>query len=253
MLVISTVVVGLSVGCSYASPPTPDTPASVARAAAEPRELPSLLEELDLGTSQRDQILSLFDEVKRDLTPLVDSGREFGRALSVAARQCKGDSPFIEMQASSTAAVGEQIREPVLDAIQRLHGILTPAQRRALSRRLLGADQPDERERKNDTRTRSLGIDLDLSVGQMLSMLLRVQALRESFQERAEPWRLRYRSALRAFARDDFDVRRHPIAEAPLVALATTFVRDALRVLMPVLEPAQCETLGRFIADKVDD
>jgi hypothetical protein len=190
-----------------------------------------------------------------DLEPAQTATADFARALARAARRCRQDSPFIAMEASHTITVGEQTRGKVLDAINRLHAVLTPAQRRTFARRLLGDEQDAEQSRddRDASRTRSIGGDLDLSVGQMLSILLRVRKLRDDFEDKAAPWRDRYVRAVRAFEKSDFDVRDHAIAEVPLVAIMTEFARDAFRVLIPLLKPEQCEALARIIEEKVAD
>ena len=55
------------------------------------------------------------------------------------------------------------------------------------------------------------------------------------------------------FARDDFDARKEPVAEAPIVAIAVAIVRDGVRTLVPLLEPKQCEALGRAIDESVEE
>jgi hypothetical protein len=87
----------------------------------------------------------------------------------------------------------------------------------------------------------------------MMSVLAKAGVLWSSFADRAEPWRLHYRTAIADFARDDFDVHREKVAAAPAVALIVEFVREGLRMLVPVLDPKQCEALGDLIDQKLDE
>ena len=178
---------------------------------------------------------------------------ELGRSVAGAVRRCKGDSPFIDADAARVVREGEELRGPVLDAVQKFHKLLTPAQRRTLSARLVEGDDWAKRERRNSKRTRDLGPALDLSTLQLMSVLVKAGELWSSFADRAEPWRVHYRTAITDFARDDFDVHKEPVAAVPVVALMLEFVREGLRLLIPVLEPKQCEALGDLIDQKLDE
>jgi hypothetical protein len=84
-------------------------------------------------------------------------------------------------------------------------------------------------------------------------MLVKAGVLWNSYADRAEPWRVHYRAAITRFARDDFDAHGEPVASAPLVPLTLEFVQAGLRQLVPLLEPQQCEALGKLIEEKVDE
>jgi Spy/CpxP family protein refolding chaperone len=238
--------------CAPMAPP--EVQAAPPAGEKEDERLPAALEELHLRPDQRREIEALKDDLERDLEPLLEASKHLGRAIAVALRECKGDSPFIDMEASTLVGVGEELRPRALDAIQRFHRILTPAQRRALSQRLLASDaeRAERRGERDRSSAESIGGKLDLSVGQMFSMLLRVQLLRSSFEDQLKPWRARYRKALKAFARDDFDIRRQAVAEVPFAELATTLVRDGLRMLVPVLDPPQCQEVARLLDEQLD-
>jgi Spy/CpxP family protein refolding chaperone len=246
---------GSACGCA-ATGSAPAAAPAVARAgepdAGEP-PLPQMLQDLRLTPAQRSELRRLAVDVRREARPLVDAGRQFGRTLAGAARRCKSESRFLEMEASFMVSAGEQIRGPMLDAIQRLHRILTPAQRRELSRRLIDLNQAPARERRGEARTRELGEDLDLSFGQTLTLLMRAQMLRSRFDERFAPWRVRYHDALADFPRDDFLIREKAIAKVPIVELAADFVLEATRVLLPLLDARQCETLGAWIETRLEE
>lgn len=242
--------IALVLGAACATPSTP-APSAPATADASPTALPELLEALEPSPVQRAELVLLLSSLEEDLAPVQVAVADFGRALARAARRCRQDSPFIAMEADHTVTVGEQARGKALEAINRLHAILTPAQRQQLSRRLQGRETEAERarEKRDASRTRSIGGDLDLSIGQILKALVRVQKIRSDFEEKAAPWRERYLRAVRDFEREDFDVRDHAIADLPIVALMTDVARDAFRVLIPLLRPEQCEALARIIED----
>ena len=198
-------------------------------------------------------MLRINADLESTAVPLRGAADEFGRSVAGAARQCKGDTPFMEMDAARLVREGEELRGPVIDAIQRVHRVLTPAQRRTVSDRLVEGDDWAKRERRNASRTRDLGPALDLSTMQMMSMLVKAGVLWTSFADRAEPWRVHYRAAITDFARDDFDAHKEPVAAVPVVALTLEFVQAGLRLLIPLLEPKQCEALGRVMDEKIDE
>jgi hypothetical protein len=170
-----------------------------------------------------------------------------------AARRCKGDSPFIEADAGRVIREGDEMRARVLDTVQRVHRLLTPAQRKKVSDRLVEGDDWAKRERRNSQRTRELGPVLELSTMQMMSLLVKAGVLWTNFADRAEPWRVHYRAAIIDFARDDFDAHHEPVAAVPVVAFVVDFVRAGLRQFISILEPKQCEALGDLIDQKIDE
>ncbi|MFT3763965.1 MAG: Spy/CpxP family protein refolding chaperone [Minicystis sp.] len=247
----------LVTGCAASSSPPPPSPSQPAAAPAPKEsaasELPPVLRDLDLTPAQEAEILKIRADLQRDLEPLMRAAGDLGRSVAGAARQCKGDTPFVEADAARLVRMGEEVRGDVLDAVQRFHRLLTPAQRRKLSDRLLEADDWAKRERRNESRSRSLAPALDLSMMQTMAMLVKARVLWSTFADRAEPWRLHYETAIAHFARDDFDARHEAVAEVPIVALSTEFLRTGLRFLIPILEPQQCEALGRLIDEKLDE
>src|SRR5262249_49649443 len=118
---------------------------------------------------------------------------------------------------------------------------------------LVEADDWAKRERKNASRTRDLGPALDLSTWQLMQMLVKAGVLWNEFADRAEPWRSKYRAAIVDFAKDDYDVHAQPVASVPVVAFFVDFARTGLRLMVPLLEPKQCEALGKLIDDKLDE
>lgn len=250
----------LASGCASTPPPSAATapPASAAPPApaakpAEDERLTPLLHDLGLTPAQAAEVIRLDAELRSKAEPLVGASMELGRSVAGAARQCKGDTPFIESDARAVVREGEAMRQPTLEAIQRVHALLTPVQRGKVSQRLLEGDEWAKRERKGSSRTRDLRAPLSLSAAQTMSVLMKAGVLWSSFADKTDPWQTHYRAAVTHFARDDFDVRREPIADAPAVALMVDFVRAGLRLLIPVLEPPQCAALGQLIDDKLDE
>jgi hypothetical protein len=254
----------VAAGCATTPPPAaappaaPTTPAPTATPQAVPAppagaELPPLLHDLDLTPAQEAEIWRLDAELEGSAAPFVDAANDLGRSVAGAARQCKGDSPFVDQDAARVIREGEAMRGPVVDGVQRLHRLLTPAQRKKVSDRLVEGDDWAKRERRNASRTRDLGPALDLSTMQVMQMLVKAGVLWATFADKAEPWRVQYRAAITDFARDDFDAHKEPVASAPIVAFTVDFVRTGLRMLIPLLEPKQCEALGRLIDEKLDE
>lgn len=241
-------------GCATALPPapTPPPPPSAAPASAA-NDLPPVLHDLDLTPAQVEEIRRIRADLVRDAEPLVRAAGEMGRSVAGAARRCKGDTPFVEADAARVIRAGEDMRGDVLDAVNRFHRLLTPAQRQKLSTRLLEGDEWAKRERRNGSRTRTLAPALDLSFSQTMQMLVKARVLWTSFADKAEPWRAHYRTAVANFPRADFDAHKEPVAEVPVVALTTEFVRTGMKFLIPLLEKQQCEALGNLIDQKLDE
>jgi Spy/CpxP family protein refolding chaperone len=235
---------------------TPDeSPQATSQAlpADDGEELPEALQDLELSPSQRERVVALSIKLQTRLTPLMEAGRELMLVTAKAVSRCDADSLGLDAASSWTVTSGEQVRGAVLDAIDELHAILTPAQRKILSERLLDRSENARTQRNQQRGARGgaskLSAAVDLSVGQILVVLTRALALRSSFEERMDPWRREVDRALRAFPEDDFSIRDHEFAQVPAVALLTTFVREALRTLLPVLEPEQCKALGAAIVE----
>jgi Spy/CpxP family protein refolding chaperone len=247
----------LAAGCASTPPPPPATPPPPPPALGTPPtsdkvELPPSLQGLDLTPAQQEEIFRIGAELEREGATVVSAAMDFGHSVAGAARQCKGETPFVEADAARVVRVSEEMREPVVTAVQRLHRLLTPEQRKKLSVRLLEGNDAARRERRNESRTRSLGPQLDLTTMQMVTMLVKARALWGQYADRAEPWRLHYETAAEHFARADFDAHSEPLARVPIVAFTMDFVRTGLRFLIPILEPQQCEALGRVIDDTLD-
>ena len=255
----------IGVGCAGAprSPVAPQPlaatapPAASATAAAAPApgeaELPPSLRDLGLTPAQVHEAVRISADLESTAEPFVGAVTEFGHSVAGAARQCKGETPFMQMDAARVIREGDELRGPVLSALQRVHRLLTPEQRRRLSDRLVEGDDRAKRERRNASRTRDLGPILDLSTMQVMSMLVKAGVLWSTFADRAEPWRVHYREAVTHFVRDDFNVHDEPVAAVPVVPLTLEFVQAGLRQLVPLLEPKQCEALGRLIDEKLDE
>ncbi|APR85953.1 Hypothetical protein A7982_11302 [Minicystis rosea] len=235
-------------------PPPPPPPAPVAAGPQRARdELPPALRELALTPEQEAEVRRIRADLVRASEPIVGAANDLGHSVAGAARQCKGESPFVDSDGARLVRMGEDVRGDVIDAVQRFHRLLTPAQRRKLSARLLEGDDWARRERRNESRSRDLAPALDLSVMQTMAMLVKARVLWSTFADRAEPWRVHYKTAVEHFARDDFEARKEPVAEVPVVALSVDFLKMGLRFLIPILEREQCEALGRLIDQKLDE
>lgn len=225
--------------------------ANAAAADDDPTRLPASLEELELDAGQRRQLLALRESLKDRLEPVKDAGRDLTLAIATTARRCDGNTMALDDAISWAVRVGDGERDAILDAIDELHRILTPAQRRALVKHLLFREEESRREDGTEDGARSLGDVLDLSFSQLLTVLSRGAALKDELEDRLNPWRDKLKVALEAFLEDEFAIRDHAIARVPAFALATRFVRDAVRTLLPILEPEQCQALAAFIEEEV--
>jgi hypothetical protein len=194
------------------------------------------------------------EETKRSVRPVKGAAEGLADAMISNLKRCRNDSTSMNMRADRVVSTAELAREPILDAINELHATLTPTQRRRLVDHLLDEERSStRRERKDDgeDRAQSVGVDFDLSWGQIGAILIRLRKLQSVYEDRAAPWIARYREALRAFAEPDFDIRRQAIAEIPIVRLAVDAVTDGFRVLVPLLEPDQCRAIGNHLAKEL--
>ncbi len=232
-----------------------------AEAAAErdPNALPAAFDSLALSDPQRDDLLQLRAGLRSDWLDLVQSAKGFLRASAPSVRRCRGDSPSIGLAAERVILTGNRLRGPLLNSVDEMHRILTPKQRKALVARLLADD--DERESdsgqrarsdRNDSAIKSFGERIDLSLGQMLKLLLRLSAVRDDFNEQLNPWREPYRQAVRAFAQDSFSARDQRVAKAPAAKIVVGAARKAMRVAVPLLDPEQCETLADAMLEQAN-
>lgn len=241
----------LHAGCQMGSAPPEVPEAPAARADDEPSRLSPAFEALDLSPAQRTEIVALRAELTRRARPFERSLRQLGLAVAAASRRCDPDDMGVESAISWSVRTGERLREPLLEAVNRLHSILEPAQRRVLSKRLLAGAERSDSKRSTKKGARSLGDELDLSFGQMFALLARAEALRSHFTEQVDPWRDKLKSAIAAFPDEGFDVHDHTVARAPILALVGRLLRSGVRTLMPILEPEQCTALGGYLEHAV--
>jgi len=231
----------------------PQAPA-VAPVYVEAEDGPKLAPWLHLTPEQNHRVIALVDEVKRSVEPVEPAAMNLAEGVALAVRGCRKDSTLLEMRADSLVMAGEAAREPILDAIDELHAILTPKQRRRLVRHVLERERtstPERRQEDADERTTSVGLELDLSWRQIASMLVRIRKIQSVYEEEAEPWLERYRIAVEAFAEPDFHVRDHAIARAPVMRMIADLVTDAYRVLVPLLEEEQCAAVSTYLKAKL--
>ena len=226
----------------------------VAPVYAEAEQGPRLAPWLELSADQRDRIVALVEGVKRDVKPVEPAAMGLADGVASALRGCRTSSTMLEMRADSLVRSAEAARGPILDAVNELHAILTPKQRRRLVQHVLERERtssPDARREETDDTTTSVGVEIDLSWRQIASILVRARKIQSVYEDKAEPWLERYRSAVRAFAEPRFAVYEHPIAKAPVMRMAADLVTDAYRVLVPLLEPEQCDALSDYLRGKL--
>src|SRR5262249_26115166 len=108
-LVLALLAPALVPACATTPPPPPAPPSVTAEpgapatpAAPSPDEaaLPPLLRELELTPAQMEAVLKLNDDLDRDGEGFLSAADALGRSVAGAARQCKGETPFVEMDAS---------------------------------------------------------------------------------------------------------------------------------------------------------
>jgi hypothetical protein len=234
-------------GCAPKGPP-------VAPVYAEAEDGPRFAPWLKLTPEQRPKVAGIVEEVKGAVEPVGLAAEGLAEGLVSTLRRCRNDSTLLSLRADAVVSAGELARSRILRAVNELHAILTPEQRRRLVHHLLDeerASSQDDRQETTDDRTESIGADVDLSWGQIGSILIRVRKLQSVYEDKAEPWLAHYRHAVRAFAKPAFDIRKHEIAEAPVFRMLADLVTDAFRLIVPLLEPEQCKMLSEQFATKM--
>jgi hypothetical protein len=248
------VLVGIALAaCNATQGPLPaDAPpeAPAAEAPDDDTRLPPALEDLHLDAAQKKEIVAIRRELRQRFAALEELGFKLAHAIADAVRRCDPDDHWMRLEAQRAVAAVEELRPTILDAITRVHRLLTPAQRQALSDRLLADDDERESKRDDDRGVRALGETIDLSFGQILEVLERSRPVRGEILARISPMRDDLHAALEAFPGADFDIRTQAIAQADIAQLASDFVFAAAHVVLPVLEPAQCKALGDFIDER---
>lgn len=241
-----------------APPPTPQTAENAAAKAtgreSDPDALPKALDRLSLSLKQRELVKTLIATLKEDIAPATTKRDDFRHAMVSAARGCSADDSRLHIEAGRMVDVGNQARPKVLDAINAFHGILTPKQRADLVDPVLSGDTAIG-EDTSDGREKGLGKiaeALDLSFTQKLQLIKRAMDRLSISTETTATLRAQAVTAVSAFKRDDFDIRDHAIAEAPLLKLYTRLVLDLAQVVLPVLSRDQCDTAAGLLQDMFD-
>lgn len=215
---------------------------------------------LGLTAEQEPEVAALLERAKRAGEPLLFAGEGVARALASSARRCDvNDVTFLELRLEGLVAAGQNTWKVVIDAVNELHALLTPEQRRAVSAYLLERNERNRSQRRSPDRgsigdaQQKMGLDLDLTFAQITKLLLRLNSLRGTYEDKTEPWLGHYRAAVAAFAQDDFDLREQPVAKAPIFEIARDLTLQAYTQVITIFDDAQCEAIGTFIQRKLDE
>ncbi len=241
-----------------APPPTPHTADEAAAKATEaerdPDALPKVLDRLDLTDEQKTAVRELFADLRKDLTRARTQRDAFRAAMVGTARSCNANDSRLHLEAGRMVEVGNESRPVVLDSINAFHAILTPTQRDKLVDPLLsgetsiGEDTADGREEGLG----KLAEKLDLGFTQKLELIKRALDRLSISTETTGVLRAQALTAAAAFKKADFDIRKHAIAEAPVLKLYTRFVLDIAQVVIPVLSREQCDTAAGLLQEVFD-
>jgi len=226
----------------------------------ETGEGPVFPEWLGLTEAQEPQAVALLDRAKRAAGPLVFAGEGVVRAIASSARRCEADDlTFLEVRFEAVTAAGVQSRREVIAVINDLHALLTPEQRKAVTDYLLDRNERNREQRSAADRgsvteaQQKMGIDLDLTFGQITKLLFRINRLRGAYEDATDPWIAHYRAAVQDFARADFDLSTLPVAKAPIFRIARDLVLEAYTQLITVFDEGQCEAIGTYLHRKLDE
>lgn len=244
------VVLALALVACAAPTAIPKAPASkLAQEKKDPDALPKVLEDLKLSTKQREQIKALFAGLKKDLAPATAQRDELRAAMVSATSRCEPDDSSLHIQATRMVEAGNAEREHVLDAANAFHAILTPKQRAQLVDPVIDGDRSIS-EDTSEAREEGFGEiaeALDLDLLQKLQLVKRAVSRLSVTTSETNGLRDQAIVALKAFKKDQFDIREHTIANAPVMKLYTRFVLDLAQIVLPVLDEQQCRTAAGLL------
>ncbi len=234
-------------GCGGAAIDAPETAAAASQAQEDgaPRDLPEYLARLGVSDAQLDQLDGIRDRMMERLAAADAQRLTFQDAILEAVDHCDPDYARMHIEAKRMIAAGNDAQPAVLDAINELHALLTPAQRKLLVEPMLERNEARKGEQDSEG-FEALGDKLDLGVGQILELVARARThlrldrrgrdeLREQFEQDAE-----------SFMSPDFDAHKSALGQQAITEIVVNLILDLGVVVLPVLDQRQCQALAAF-------
>lgn len=244
--VVLALVVALTPACSHN--PKPHTPEQVAaESTEEPPDASALaaLDALDIDDAQREALTALRARMKQEVADTAAVREAFIDSLlgQIAAGQVDRDA--LAPQTKALVASLNATKPKLLDALNELHAILRPAQRKALVESIEKRREQSSGEAKEQFSR--LSEQLDLGFGQKMGI---ASALRDRLGEQREAMdqiKTDLKAAAEAFVGDGFDAHRLELNQhldlGQWVASIVTFAE----VVVEQLDPIQHATLAAIL------
>lgn len=246
------------IGCAGAEM-QPDTAAEIAergeaaQGEVEPGSeegLPAYLARLGITEAQRTELDAIGDRLVERVRPADRQRLAFQSAIVGAIEACDSDYARLRIEGRRMIEAGSDAKPVVLDAINELHALLTPEQRRLLVEPMLERSE-QRRERSDDEGFAALGKKLDLGIGQVLRMAKRARNRMTLSRSDRDELRDLLDDAGEQFMEPDFDAHRTELAQQPLVEHTVQFIYDLAAVVLPVLEDEQCHVAADFARERL--
>jgi LTXXQ motif family protein len=215
---------------------------------AETRQRYSYFAKLQLSIEQLKAMDAIRDRMLERVASANAQRLAFQDSMLGAMSACDPDYARLRIEGRRMIDAAPAAKPAVLDAINELHAVLTPEQRRLAVDPVL-KNSEERRQRSDDDGFAKMAKKLDLGVGQALRMAKRARnritlrrtdrdALRDSFDE-----------AAKSFREPDFDAHQVAFAKEPLVAHTVQFIFDLAAIVLPELEPPQCAAIADFASE----
>jgi Spy/CpxP family protein refolding chaperone len=250
---------GLSLGCATlpndaASPVSVEATDAVSKtgAARASKELPEYLMRLGVTVEQRAQLDAIRDRLLAKLQ-MADAQRlNFEDAVIDAIASCDPAFARLHIEGRRMVRAGNDAKPAVLAAINELHAMLTPDQRRKLVEPIISRNV----ERRGNDGTdgfREVGAELDLSISQILRILKRYRTQMSMTSSDRDELRDMFDEGAKSFLSADFDAHQQGLGKEPIVEHVVRLVLDLGTVVLPVLEKRQCANVSAVARKMLDE
>lgn len=241
-------------GCASVQPSPPAAaPAPTQRAAeASGNELPAYLAELGITGQQRAALDKIRDDLVARLARADVQRLAFQDSMVDAIASCDPAFARLHIEGQRMVREGNLAKPVVLDAVNQLHALLRPEQRRKLVEPLIDRNR-ERRGSDGASGFEEFGKTLDLSISQILQLVKRAKTHISLDGNARDALRDQFDEAAKAFMLDSFDAHQTAFGREPLVELAVRLVLDLGTVVLPVLDPTQCTNVAKFARERFDE
>ncbi len=227
--------------------PDPRAPESFQQASSKPR--PTWIERLELSARKADRIAEIWASADQKLAGydrarllLLDEA-----VLEVKAGRLERDTLF--PLGEQTVAEFEKALPAFITALNRLHKTLNQEERKRLVNMVLR--QTDTKDEKKTARQDRLAQVLDITAGQKAQLYPRWFGVLLGNLGLLKALKRDARDAGKRFVSEEFDAAQLPLIENRRPLDILEFYYDGLKTTLPVLTPAQRDTLAAYLDARV--